>query len=45
MEKLVARKRAHHRDVVGTEAKGREPSKVIDLMEVLKKSLARKSAA
>lgn len=43
--KLVEHKRAKHKDVVEREVEGREPHKVVDLMEVLKKSLAGKKAA
>ena len=43
--KLVERKRSHHKDVIETEVAKGEPAKVVDLMEVLKKSLAGKKAA
>jgi len=43
--KLVERKMSRHKDVVETEVAERRPPKVVDLMEVLKKSLARKRAA
>jgi len=38
--KLVKKKRAHSKNVVEVETEKREPGKVIDLMSVLKKSLA-----
>lgn len=43
--KLVEQKRSHHKDVIETEVAEKEPAKVVDLMEVLKKSLAGKKAA
>src|SRR5437870_1820025 len=45
--KLVEKKRKQHKDVVEVEEKDRDAGKVIDLVEVLKKSLAgkRKAAA
>jgi DNA end-binding protein Ku len=45
--KLVQKKRKQHKDVVEVEVAEREDGKVVDLMEVLKKSLAgkRKAAA
>jgi DNA end-binding protein Ku len=43
--KLVEHKRAAHRDIVEQEASETEPEKVVDLMAVLKKSLAGKRAA
>ncbi len=45
--KLVEKKRKQHKDVIEVEAPERDEGKVIDLMEVLKKSLAgkRKAAA
>jgi DNA end-binding protein Ku len=43
--KLVEKKRKQHRDVVEVEAPERDEGKVVDLMEVLKKSLARKRKA
>ena len=43
--KLVKHKRAGHKDVVETETAETEPEKVVDLMAVLKKSLAGKRAA
>ena len=45
--KLVAKKRKQHKDVVEVEVAERDGGKVVDLMEVLKKSLAgkRKAAA
>jgi len=39
MLKLIENKRAHDEDVVETEGRQRGPAKVIDLMEVLKRSL------
>jgi len=42
---LVKRKMSRHKDVVEAEVAERGPAKVVDLMEVLKKSLARKRAA
>jgi DNA end-binding protein Ku len=42
---LVARKQKRREDVVKTDVEEREPAKVVDLMEVLKKSLAGKKAA
>jgi len=43
--KLVERKRARHKDIVETEVAERQPGKVVDLMEVLKRSLQQKRAA
>jgi DNA end-binding protein Ku len=43
--KLVERKQAQRKDVIEIEAGERKPAKVVDLMEVLKKSLAGKRAA
>lgn len=43
--KLVERKRKQHKDVVEVELPEREPGKVVDLMEALKKSLAGKRRA
>lgn len=43
--KLVARKRKHHKNVVEVEVPEREEGKVVDMMEALKKSLARKRKA
>lgn len=43
--KLVQRKRAQRKDVVEAETGEKKPAKVVDLMEVLKKSLAGKRAA
>lgn len=43
--KLVEKKRKQHKDVVEAEEPERDEGKVIDLMEVLKKSLARKRKA
>jgi len=43
--KLVARKQSREKDIVEAEAAERKPAKVVDLMEVLKKSLAGKRAA
>jgi DNA end-binding protein Ku len=40
--KLVEKKRKQHKDVVEVEEPERDEGKVVDLMEVLKKSLARK---
>ena len=45
LRKLVERKEARHKDVVEAEGAERKPAKVVDLMEVLKKSLAGKRAA
>jgi len=42
---LVERKMSRHKDVVEAEVAERGPARVVDLMEVLKKSLARKRAA
>ena len=36
--KLVERKQEHHKDVVETDVEKQKPGKVVDLMEVLKKS-------
>jgi len=43
--KLIEKKRARHKDVVEVETPRRDEGKVVDLMEVLKKSLARKKRA
>jgi DNA end-binding protein Ku len=45
--KLVEKKRKQHKDIIEVEAPARDDGKVVDLMEVLKKSLAgkRKAAA
>jgi DNA end-binding protein Ku len=43
--KLVEKKRKQHKDVVELEEPERDQGKVVDLMEVLKKSLARKRKA
>ena len=43
--KLVEKKRKQHKDVVEVEEPERDEGKVVDLMEVLKKSLARKRKA
>jgi DNA end-binding protein Ku len=43
--KLVEKKRKQHKDVVKVEEPERDEGKVVDLMEVLKKSLARKRKA
>jgi len=43
--RLVEKKRKQHKDVVEVEEPEREEGKVIDLMEVLKKSLAGKRKA
>jgi DNA end-binding protein Ku len=43
--KLVAKKRKQHKDVVEVEVPERDEGKVVDLMEVLKKSLAGKRKA
>jgi DNA end-binding protein Ku len=43
--KLVEKKRKQHKDVVKVEVPEREEGKVIDMMEALKKSLARKRKA
>ena len=43
--KLVEKKRKQHKDVVEVEEPKRDEGKVVDLMEVLKKSLARKRKA
>lgn len=43
--KLIAKKRARHKDVVEVEEPEREAGKVVDIMEALKKSLARKRKA
>ena len=42
---LIERKMSRHKDIVEAEVAERGPAKVVDLMEVLKKSLARKRAA
>jgi DNA end-binding protein Ku len=43
--KLVEKKRSQHKDVVEVEEEKREDGKVVDIMEVLKKSLAGKRQA
>jgi DNA end-binding protein Ku len=43
--KLIEKKRARHKDVVEVEGPAREEGKVVDIMEALKKSLARKRKA
>jgi len=43
--KLVEQKRSHHQDIVETGVAEHEPEKVVDLMEILKRSLAGKKAA
>ena len=43
--KLVEKKRKQHKDIVEVEEPEREDGKVVDLMEVLKKSLAGKRKA
>jgi DNA end-binding protein Ku len=43
--KLIAKKRARHKDVVEVEEAEREEGKVVDIMAALKKSLARKQKA
>jgi DNA end-binding protein Ku len=43
--KLIAKKRAHHKDVVEVETPEREEGKVVDIMAALKQSLARKRKA
>lgn len=43
--KLIEKKRKQHRDVVEVETAEREEGKVVDIMEALKKSLARKRKA
>jgi non-homologous end joining protein Ku len=43
--KLVEKKRKQHKDVVEVEEPERDEGKVVDLMEVLKKSLAGKRKA
>jgi DNA end-binding protein Ku len=45
LTKLVQRKRSRDKDVVEAEVAERRPTKVVDLMEVLKKSLTGKRAA
>jgi DNA end-binding protein Ku len=45
MLRLIEKKHAGHRDVVETEAAVRRPAKVVDLMEVLKQSLAKAGKA
>jgi DNA end-binding protein Ku len=45
MLKLIEKKHARHKDVVETEAAERRPAKVVDLMEVLKQSLAKAGKA
>jgi len=42
---LVEKKRQQHKDVIEVEEPERDEGKVVDLMEVLKKSLARKRKA
>ena len=44
-KKLVDRKRAQHKDVVEIDEADRDEGKVVDIMEALKKSLARKRKA
>jgi non-homologous end joining protein Ku len=39
MMKLIEKKRARHKDVVKAEHEKRRPAQVVDLMEVLKRSL------
>lgn len=43
--KLIEKKRARHKDVVEVEVADQEEGKVVDIMEALKKSLARKRKA
>jgi non-homologous end joining protein Ku len=43
--KLVEKKRKQHKDIVEVEVPERDDGKVVDLMEVLKKSLAGKRKA
>jgi len=43
--KLIAKKRARHKDVVEVEEPERDEGKVVDIMEALKKSLAKKRKA
>ncbi len=43
--KLVEKKRARHKDIVEVEEPARDEGKVVDIMEALKKSLARKRKA
>ena len=43
--KLVERKQERNKDIVESDVEKEKPAKVVDLMEVLKKSLARKKAA
>jgi DNA end-binding protein Ku len=43
--KLIQKKRAQHKDVVKVEERERDEGKVVDIMEALKKSLARKRKA
>src|SRR5258707_8230914 len=43
--KLIEKKHARHKDVVEVEAPKRDQGKVVDIMEALKKSLARKRKA
>jgi DNA end-binding protein Ku len=43
--KLIEKKRARHKDVVEVEEAEREEGKVVDIMDALKKSLARKRKA
>jgi len=43
--KLIEKKRARHKDVVEVEEPARDEGKVVDIMEALKKSLARKRKA
>jgi len=43
--KLIAKKRAQHKDIVEVEEPERDEGKVVDIMEALKKSLAKKRKA
>src|SRR5467141_457575 len=43
--KLVEKKRARHKDIIEVEEPARDEGKVVDIMEALKKSLARKRKA
>jgi non-homologous end joining protein Ku len=43
--KLIEKKRAQHKDVVEVETAERDEGKVVDIMDALKKSLARKRKA
>jgi DNA end-binding protein Ku len=45
MLKLIEKKSSHHKDIVESEHEERRPAKVVDLMEVLKKSLEEGAAA